>query len=81
MQQHSRVPSGVGLDTLQVEEFGHTFADLPALACVDHMLSTAWFEKSTEVDRLVSAFDRLTAQALPADASVALMLQLAADLS
>lgn len=42
-----------------------TFSDLPPLGAVEHVLTTAWFEKQRDLNILTTAFGRLSAQALP----------------
>jgi transcriptional regulator with XRE-family HTH domain len=41
-----------------------TFADLPPLGAVEHVLTTAWFERTRDLNVLTTAFGRLSAQAL-----------------
>lgn len=41
-----------------------TFADLPPLGAVEHVLTTAWFERTSDLNVLTTAFGRLSAQAL-----------------
>jgi transcriptional regulator with XRE-family HTH domain len=41
-----------------------TFADLPPLGAVEHVISTAWFERTADLNVLTTAFGRLSAQAL-----------------
>jgi transcriptional regulator with XRE-family HTH domain len=50
-----------------------TFVDLPPLGCVEHLLTTAWFDRPRDVTDLTTAFGRLSAQALPVADSVSWM--------
>jgi transcriptional regulator with XRE-family HTH domain len=43
-----------------------TFEDLPPLGAVEHLITTAWFERQSQVNTLTTAFGRLSAQALGA---------------
>ncbi len=50
-----------------------TFTDLPPLGCVEHLLTSAWFDRPRDVTDLTTAFGRLSAQALPVADSVSWM--------
>jgi hypothetical protein len=50
-----------------------TFVDLPPLGCVEHLLTTAWFDRPRDVTDLTTAFGRLSAQALSVADSVSWM--------
>jgi hypothetical protein len=53
-----------------------TFADLPPLACVEHVRNTVWLEKVKDLNALTTAFGRLSGQAWTPKDSIRWMRQL-----
>jgi transcriptional regulator with XRE-family HTH domain len=56
-----------------------TFAELPSLVAVEHVLSTAWYEKPTQINTFATAFGRIATQALPAPESLKLIRTVAKE--
>lgn len=56
-----------------------TFADLPPLADVEHILNASWHEKPGQINALTTTFGRLANQALPMPESLQVIRKLAKE--